>query len=225
MTGIVFVVAGITKFTSGAWVSIVLIGAIVVICTGTTTWPDNNWPCAREKPLRQPQSAPTAPRADPGTASTPGAEGGGALGLEARAAEKPAQIHALTVVPVMALDRASIRALAYAAALGQPALALHISPTTEEAGRFLGYWQAWGDHLPLEVIVSPHRAVVAPLVNYIQTLHRQRPDLTLTVAVPELVDRHWWHRTLYEHIAERLQRALRNLPGVAVTSVPFQLAD
>ena len=65
------------------------------------------------------------------------------------------------------MDRAAIRALAYAAALGQPAFALHISPTAEEADRFLGYWQAWGDHLPLEVIVSPHRAVVAPLVNYL----------------------------------------------------------
>ena len=97
--------------------------------------------------------------------------------------------------------------------------------TAEEADRFLGYWRAWGDHLPLEVIVSPHRAVVAPLVNYLWTLHEQRPDLILTVAVPELVDRHWWHRTLYEHIAERLQRALRNLPGVVVTSVPLQLAD
>lgn len=32
MTGIVFVVAGVTKFTSGAWVSIVLIGGIVIIC-------------------------------------------------------------------------------------------------------------------------------------------------------------------------------------------------
>jgi len=229
LSGIVFVVAGITKFTSGAWVSIVLIGAIVVICLRIHRYYDMAGqqlvlrPGEATTPAAQP--APTAPRADLGTAAAAGSEGGGALGLEARAAEKPAQIHALTVVPVMALDRASIRALAYAAALGQPALALHISPTTEEAGRFLGYWQAWGDHLPLEVIVSPHRAVVAPLVNYIQTLHRQRPDLTLTVAVPELVDRHWWHRTLYEHIAERLQRALRNLPGVAVTSVPFQLAD
>ena len=170
-------------------------------------------------------SAAIAPRADPGTAAAPGSEGGGALDSEAWAAQTPAQIHALTVVPVMALDRPTIRALAYAAALGRPAFALHISPTSEEADRFLGYWQAWGDHLPLEVIVSPHRAVVAPLVNYIWTLHRPRPDLTLTVAVPELVDRHWWHRTLYEHIAERLQHALRNLPGVVVTSVPFQVAD
>lgn len=74
-------------------------------------------------------------------------------------------------------------------------------------------------------MVSPHRAVVAPLVNYLWTLHQQRPDLTLTVAVPEIVDRHWWHRILHEHIARRLERALQELPGVIVTSVPFQLDD
>ena len=81
------------------------------------------------------------------------------------------------------MDRAGLQALAYAAAHGQPAFALHISPTAEEADRFLGYWQAWGDHLPLQVIVSPHRAVIAPLVNYLCILHEQRPDLTLTVAI------------------------------------------
>lgn len=229
LSGIVFVVAGVTKFTSGAWVSIVLIGAIVIICLRIHRYYDM---AGQQLALRPGDattsaalSAPIAPRADAGTAATPGSEGGSALDPQAWAAETPAQIHALTIVPVMALDRPTIRALAYAAALGQPAFALHISPTSEEADRFLGYWQAWGDHLPLEVIVSAHRAVVAPLVNYIWTLHRQRPDLTLTVAVPELVDRHWWHRTLYEHTAERLQHALRNLPGVVVTSVPFQLAD
>ena len=116
-----------------------------------------------------------------------------------------------------------MRALAYAAALRQPALALHVSPTTEDADRFISYWQEWGDHLPLEVIVSPHRAIVAPVVHYILTLHRQRPDLTITVAVPEVIDEHWWHRTLYEQIAPRLQRTLRTIPGVIVTSVPLQI--
>ena len=138
--------------------------------------------------------------------------------------EDPGQIASLTIVPVVGLDRAAMRALAYAAALGQPVFALHISPTADEAERFRGYWQAWGDHLPLEVIVSPHRALVAPLVNYIWTLHQQRPDLTLTVAVPEIVARHWWHRMLHDRIARRLRRTLDALPGVVVTSVPFHLA-
>ncbi len=47
----------------------------------------------------------------------------------------------------------------------------------------------------------------------------------LTVAVPELVDRHWWHRIMHEHVAERLQPILQSLPRVVVTSVPFRLAD
>jgi hypothetical protein len=116
-----------------------------------------------------------------------------------------------------------MRALAYAASLRQPALALHVSPTEEEADRFRGYWEIWGNHLPLEVIVSPHRALVAPLVNYLWSLHAQRPDLTLTVILPEVVVRHWWHRILHNHVAPRLRRALRPLPKVVVTTVPFHL--
>ena len=80
-----------------------------------------------------------------------------------------------------------------------------------------------GGHLPLEVIVSPHCALVAPLVNYFWSLHRLRPDLTLTIIVPEIVTRHWWHHILHDHVAGRLRRALRDLPAVMVTSAPFHL--
>ena len=67
--------------------------------------------------------------------------------------------------------------------------------------------------------------MVAPLASYLWAMHEQWPDLTLTVAVPELVDRHWWHRILHEHVAERLQPILQSLPRVVVTSVPFHLTD
>lgn len=74
-------------------------------------------------------------------------------------------------------------------ALAQPVLAVHISADEDEAARFHRYWQAWRNHLPLEVIVSPYRATVAPLANYIEALHHQRPEVTLTVVVPEVVVR------------------------------------
>jgi hypothetical protein len=51
------------------------------------------------------------------------------------------------------------------------------------------------------------------------------PDLTITVILPELVVRHWWHRLLHNQVAPRLRRALRPLPGIVVTSVPFHLPD
>jgi amino acid transporter len=228
LSGIVFVIEGVTKFTAGAWVAIVLIGAITVTALRTRRYYvlTGQQLALRAEEAATPAALPAkfAPR-PPSSRPARGPEGAAAPGSEAEGAEQPGQINALTIVPVEVMDRAGLQALAYAAALGQPAFALHISPTAEEADRFLGYWRAWGDHLPLEVIVSPHRAVVAPLVNYLWTLYEQRPVLTLTVAVPELVDRHWWHRIMHEHVAERLQPILQSLPRVVVTSVPFHLAD
>ena len=93
----------------------------------------------------------------------------------------------LTVVPIIAMDLASLRALAYAASLGQPVLALHISADEEEAKRFRSYWQEWGDHVPLEIVLSPYRALVAPLGRYLRLLHDQAPHFTITVVLPELV--------------------------------------
>ena len=229
LSGIVFVIAAVTKFTSGAWIAIVLIGLIVLIALRTRRY----YEITKQELLlipegshdRAPRPLPVAPRPPRprfGGQSTPAED---QKASKAEVAEHPDQIDALTIVPVFALDRATMRALSYAAALGQPVFALHVSPTTEEAERFRHYWEIWGDHLPLQVMVSPHRSFVAPLVNYIWTLHRQRPDLTLTVTVPQIVDRHWWHRLLLERIASRLRHALQALPGVIVTSVPFHLAQ
>ena len=42
-------------------------------------------------------------------------------------------------------------------------------------------------HLPLQVVICSYRATVAPPAYYIEALHRQDPDITLTVVVPEVV--------------------------------------
>lgn len=61
------------------------------------------------------------------------------------------------------------------------------------------------------------------MLNCISSLHGQRPDLTLTVIMPEIVVRHWWHRLLHNRVAPRLRRALRPLSKIVVTTVPFHL--
>jgi hypothetical protein len=73
------------------------------------------------------------------------------------------------------------------------------------------------------VVVSPHRAIVTPLVNYISSLRHQQPNLTLTVILPEIVVWHWWHRLLHNQTATRVRRALRPLREIVVTMVPFHL--
>jgi amino acid transporter len=224
LSAVVFITAGITKFTAGAWVAVLVIGLFVIVAQRIHRHYDHVAQATRLRPhaieLPIGTIAPTVvpPRVDR-------REGGSRAELPApvESEETPEEIHHLTIVPVAALDLPSMRALAYAASLQQPVLALHISPSEDEAERFRGYWQRWGDHLPLEVIVSPHRAIVAPMVNYIGALHQQRPELTLTVILPEIVVRRWWQRALHNQTATRLRRALRPLPKIVVTTVPFHL--
>ena len=139
LSGIVFVIEGVTKFTAGAWVAIVLIAAITA--TALRTWryyvQTRQQLALRAEEAATPAALPAkfAPR-PPSTRPAPGPEGAAAPGSEGEGAEQPGQVNALTIVPVEVLDRAGLQALAYAAALGQPAFALHISPTAEEADRF-----------------------------------------------------------------------------------------
>ena len=211
LSAIVFITAGITKFTAGAWVALLTIGLFILVALRIRHHYDlAAQALALQAGANEVPQHPLAPSAGEGAAL-------------AETEETPEEIHHLVIVPVAELNRASMRALAYAVSLQQPVLALHLSPTEEEAERFRHYWHLWGDHLPLEVVVSPYRAIVAPMVNYIEVLHRQRPDLTLTVILPEIVVRHWWHRILHNQTASRLRRALRPLPKIVVTTVPFHL--
>jgi hypothetical protein len=222
MSGLVFAIAGVTKFTEGAWAAVVVVLVFSVMAlrihhhmevAGRACALDGHdveVPSRASEPVRRGQGP-------QGSASRQ------APGVSGEAEETPEEIRNLAIVAVAKLNRASLRALAYAASVKEPVIALHVSPTAEEAARFRGYWRTWGDHLPLEIVQSPYRAIVAPIVAYVEALHTQHPDLTLTVIVPEIVVRHWWHRLLHDHIAGHLRRALRPLPKVVVVSVPFHL--
>ncbi|MEU0153456.1 APC family permease [Micromonospora fulviviridis] len=204
LSGLVLVTAAVAKFSEGAWVVVVAVPLLVLLF---------------RRIHRHYATLHQALALHPPAPAPPGPAG------SAEGEELPQEVRHLVVVPVARLNRASLRALAYAASLGQPTLAVHIAPEEAEADRFREQWQAWGDHLRLETIVSPYRAVIGPLAHYLEALHTTRPELTLTVIVPEVVLRRRWHRPLHSRVEQRLRAALRALPGVVVTSVPVHLAE
>ena len=105
--------------------------------------------------------------------------------------------------------------------MGYPTLALHVAPDEEGAERMQAYWAIWGAHLPLETLVAPYRAVVATIANYLSALHRQQPELTLTVMVPELLPARSWQRILHNGTERRLRAALRDHYGAVLVWRPF----
>ena len=215
LSALVFLTAAVAKFTEGAWVAVLAVGLFV----GITLRIHRHYDLEAELTMLHPEAVEVPPYAP----FTPAAGSPSPDGEQTEREESPGEIRHLVIVPLAGLDLPSVRALAYAVSLRLPVLCLHLSPTEEEARRFRGYWRTWGDHLPLEVVVSPHRAIVAPLVNYIAALHHQRSGLTLTVILPEIVVCHWSHRLLHNQTAPRLRRALRPLPKIVITSVPFHL--
>lgn len=220
LSGIVFVIAAVTKFTAGAWVALVLVLLIVIACWRIRI----HYVCVREflrlKPLPEKVRYRFLPE---GFVHRPAGPSDRRGDEEPEEIESPEQIHHLAVVPVARLDLSSLRALAYAASLGQPVLAVHLSLGESEAKRFSAYWRDWGDHLPLEIVNSPYRAVVGPMARYIVALKSQQPGLTITVVLPELIVKHWWHQVLHNGTTRRLRRALRKQHGLIITTVPLHL--
>jgi amino acid transporter len=214
LSGAVAIIAAVTKFVEGAWLVVVLIPLIVLACLRI----HRHYERAYRQLVARADDELVAPR----TRLSPPQPSGDGHGTAGKEASEPEH---LLVVPVAALNRAALRALAYAASLEVPVLAVHVSPSEEEGKRFHRYWKVWGAYLPLEVVVSPYRAIVAPLANYIEALHRQQPDITLTVIVPEIVPAHRWQLILHGRVSERLRRILVQQKGIVVTSVPFQLDD
>ncbi len=217
LSAAVALIAAITKFLEGAWLVVVLIPLIVLICLRIHGHYQSAYRQLLPRtddtlltpPARQPSSDPAPDETSPAS----------------EADNAPTEIEHLVVVPVALLNQAALDALAYAASLRAPVLAVHVSPSEEEGKRFHRYWKAWGDHLPLEVVISPYRSTVAPLANYIAALHQQRPDITLTVIVPEIIPARRWELLLHGRIAQRLRRILIHHKGIVVTSVPFHLTE
>jgi amino acid transporter len=215
LSALVFLVVGATKFTEGAWVVALLIPSIVLMLLATHRHYGR---------VRKATALRTPPRNPKRGAIVP--HGAGARQpLVAEAEEAPDQLQPLCVVPVSELDLPNLRALAYAASLRQPTLAVHVCPDPQDTERFLAEWKAWGDHLPLEIISSPYRALVPPLAHYIRALRSQKPELTITVVMSDLEVPHLWQRPLHERSGERIRRALRSEPNTVITVVPFHLAS
>ena len=79
----------------------------------------------------------------------------------------------------------------------------------------------------LVVLKSPYRYVIMPILDFVLDLEQKNPDRQIAVLILELVERHWYHYFLHNQRAEWL-RALLLLKGnqrVIVINVPWYLSS
>lgn len=79
----------------------------------------------------------------------------------------------------------------------------------------------------LVVLDSPYRFIVKPIVSYATQQQIAQPDRNITVLIPELVESHWYHYLLHNNRPEAI-RALLLFNGnqrITVVSVPYHLVS
>jgi amino acid transporter len=131
----------------------------------------------------------------------------------------------LVIVPIARLDQPSIEALTFARSIAPDALAVHITNDPATAARLKQEWRELGGGSELVIVESPYRALIGPLLRYLDALQRQDPDRRLLVVLSEVVPRHWWDNFLHNQTALRLKLRLFFRPNTIVADVPYHAPD
>ncbi|HET8944104.1 MAG TPA: APC family permease, partial [Dehalococcoidia bacterium] len=200
-TAVVAVIIGATKFASGAWISILMMGCIIVVFVLIRRHYD--W-FRRQVELEPGEvGEETIP---PAVAIQPGGPG----------------TH--VVVPVDGINRITMGAIAFARELSSLVTAVHVTDDAEAAHQFRKEWEAAVPDVPLLVVESPYRQFVAPLDAFFHQLREKRPSAKVTLILPSFSARHWWERLLHNRDVQRLKSALRGQPGLDIVPFTYDLA-
>ena len=134
----------------------------------------------------------------------------------------PSRVHAIVLVGK--IHKPTMRALAYARVSRPNTLeALHIEFEPGQSAALRDRWSELAVPVPLKVVSSPYRELVRSVVRYVKEVRKKSPRDVVTVYIPEYVVGRWWEQLLHNQTALRLKGRLLFMPGVMVTSVPFQL--
>jgi hypothetical protein len=130
------------------------------------------------------------------------------------------------VVLVSDMTRPIREALTYAQRLGPSVRAIHIDVDSAQRERLEQQWADAGYEFPLEIIPSPFRSIVDPMVGYLRERRRAAtPGTLISAVIPEFVVPGRVTQLLHNQTGLAIKGVLAGEPNIAVTSVPFHLRN
>ena len=198
-TGITTLVVLVAKFTEGAWITALLIAVMIGVMRAVNR---HYRRVARETALDRPIA--------------------------------PADIvEPIVVVPVDQWNRITEKALSFALSMSNDIRCVHVQ-TSEEPDHICQIWEAdvatplraAGKCVPrLEVLTSPFRYVLQPVVDYVLKVEHESEARKICVLVPELVVLHWWENLLHNRRADLLKviLLLKGNRRIIVVNIPWYL--
>ncbi|MDP9614895.1 amino acid permease [Streptomyces demainii] len=143
------------------------------------------------------------------------------LGL-GRIPPPPARTMSLVIVPLGEVSRLAQRALTAALALGDEVVAISVQAEPEKARALQDTWERWNPGVRLEIIDSPHRSLVQPVVAYVR--REAGGGREIAVLIPEVEPRHRRYKILQNRRGLLLATVLRARTDVVVCMMPYRLS-
>jgi hypothetical protein len=146
----------------------------------------------------------------------------------------PAEVtEPIVIIPIDRWSRITEKALSFALGMTNDIRCLHVQ-TAEEPDEICNDWErdvaaplrAAGKCVPkLEILQSPYRYVLTPMIDYILKAERESSYHKICVLVPELVVHHWWENLLHNRRADLLKVILlvRGNQRIIVINIPWYL--
>jgi len=198
-TGVTAVVVLVAKFVDGAWITALLIMLMILLMRSVKRhYLRVNKETALDRPIL------------PAHISQP-----------------------IVVLPIDRWSRITEKALSFALTMSCDIRCLHVQ-TADDPDEISRDWErdvagplrAAGKCVPrLDILKSPFRYVLAPVIDYILTVERESEFNKVCVLVPELVVRHWWENLLHNRRADMLKLILlmRGNRRIVVINIPWYL--
>jgi amino acid transporter len=142
----------------------------------------------------------------------------------------------IVVVPIERWSTLGKQSLEFARHLSPEVIAVHVEPGDKEHAALLeedwkryvmAPYQAAGREAPkLEILSSPYRFVVIPVVQFVLGLSAKHPDRQIVVVIPELVEQRWYEYFLHNQRARLLEWSLlaHGNERIFTVSSPYYLA-
>jgi hypothetical protein len=113
------------------------------------------------------------------------------------------------VVPISGVHRGMVNAVCYAQSISPAVTAVYIELEPGSAAAVRRDWQQWWPGVPLDVVPSPYRSIIGPLLAYLERTDQEHNDgASASVILPEFVPARWWQNFLHNQSAWMIKAAL-----------------
>jgi amino acid transporter len=130
------------------------------------------------------------------------------------------------IVPVPGITRAVVQAVNFGRSIATDVRAVYVTDEPEQGEELRERWERQFPDVPLVIVESPFRALVGPVVAYLDVLDMAWPPdkeaPTTIVVIPEYVAKRWYDRLLYNQSARRLRAALVGREHTVIADVPYR---